>query len=488
MELRKKYSSFIGGKFTEPSEESMREDRNPSDGSFLAGICYADTAVLDAAVDTAREAFQTWGKTQRIYRAGILNKMADVMEANRDHLAMVEAMDVGKPIGEAKMQMDLCVSEYRYFAAAILSQDDTLVSHDSGSLSAVLREPLGVVGLILPWNAPAMLLSWKAAPALAAGNCVIVKPASAAPLVILELARLWAEVIPAGVFNVLLAAGEGTGEAMLSHKGIDKFSFTGSTAVGRHVGEVTGRNIVPCTLELGGKSANIVFEDAQLERALQYAMLAILSTQGEVCVGGSRLLLQESVHDRFLEMLVKKFEALKVGDPTEPANQIGPMIDEKQMNRVLEYIRIGKEEGARLVCGGERVISEGREKGYFVAPTIFADVQNDMRIAKEEIFGPVLCVLKFKDEEEAIRIANNSEYGLGAGVWTKDLSRAFRVGRALEAGTVWVNDYLTSTPGNPFGGYKKSGIGREIHKMALDNYSNIKNLCMCPDEDVPEFF
>lgn len=488
MELRKKYSSFIGGKFTEPSEESMREDRNPSDGSFLAGICYADTAVLDAAVDTAREAFQTWGKTQRIYRAGILNKMADVMEANRDHLAMVEAMDVGKPIGEAKMQMDLCVSEYRYFAAAILSQDDTLVSHDSGSLSAVLREPLGVVGLILPWNAPAMLLSWKAAPALAAGNCVIVKPASAAPLVILELARLWAEVIPAGVFNVLLAAGEGTGEAMLSHKGIDKFSFTGSTAVGRHVGEVTGRNIVPCTLELGGKSANIVFEDAQLERALQYAMLAILSTQGEVCVGGSRLLLQESVYDRFLEMLVKKFEALKVGDPTDPSNQIGPMIDEKQMNRVLEYIRIGKEEGARLVCGGERVVGEGREKGYFVAPTIFADVQNDMCIAKEEIFGPVLCVLKFKDEEEAIRIANNSEYGLGAGVWTKDLSRAFRVGRALEAGTVWVNDYLTSTPGNPFGGYKKSGIGREIHKMALDNYSNIKNLCMCPDEDVPEFF
>lgn len=488
MELMKQYSSFIGGKFTALSEDSMREDRNPSDGSLLAEICYADTEVLDAAVDTAREAFLTWGKTKRIYRAEILNKMADVMEKNRDYLASVEAMDVGKPIGEAKMQMDLCISEYRYFAAAILSQDDTLVSHDSGSLSAVLREPLGVVGLILPWNAPAMLLSWKAAPALAAGNCVIVKPASAAPLVILELARLWAGVIPAGVFNVLTAAGSGTGEAMLNHKGIDKFSFTGSTAVGKHVGEVTGRNIVPCTLELGGKSANIVFEDAQLERALQYAMLAILSTQGEVCVGGSRLLLQESVYDKFLGMLVKKFEALKVGDPTDPENQIGPMIDEKQMNRVLDYIRIGKEEGARLVCGGERVVSEGREKGYFVAPTIFADVQNDMRIAKEEIFGPVLCVLKFKDEEEAVRIANHSEYGLGAGVWTKDLSRAFRVGRALEAGTVWVNDYLTSTPGNPFGGYKKSGIGREIHKMALDNYSNIKNLCMCPDEAVPEFF
>ncbi len=488
MELMKKYSSFIGGKFVDDSGENVRQDRNPSDGSVLAEIRYADTKVLDLAVDTAGEAYRTWGKTQRIYRAGVLNRMADIMEENKDYLASIEAMDVGKPIGEAKLQMELCVSEYRYFAAAILSQDDTLVTHDNGSLSAVLREPLGVVGLILPWNAPAMLLSWKAAPALAAGNCVIVKPASAAPLVILELARLWAEAIPAGVFNVLLAAGEGTGEAMLDHKGIDKFSFTGSTAVGKHVGEVTGRNIVPCTLELGGKSANIVFEDAQLERALQYAMLAILSTQGEVCVGGSRLLLQESIYDKFLDMLVKKFESLKVGDPTDPSSQIGPMIDEKQMNRVLEYIRIGQEEGARLMCGGTRVMSEGRDRGYFIAPTIFADVDNDMRIAREEIFGPVLCVLKFRDEEDAVRIANNSEYGLGAGVWTKNLSRAFRVGRALEAGTVWVNDYLTSTPGNPFGGYKKSGIGREIHKMALDNYSNIKNLCMCPDEDVPEFF
>lgn len=488
MEFLKKYSSFTDGKFIDDQGVSVKNDINPADGSVLAEIHYAGEDVLDAVVDNARKAFAAWGKTQRIYRAQILNKMADVMEANRDYLASVEARDVGKPIEEAGLQMDLCVSEYRYFAAAIMSQDDTLVSHDNGSLSAVLREPLGVVGLILPWNAPAMLLSWKAAPALAAGNCVIVKPASAAPLVILELARLWADVIPAGVFNVLLASGAGTGEAMLNHKGIDKFSFTGSTAVGKHVGEVTGKNIIPCTLELGGKSANIVFEDAQLDRALQYAMLAILSTQGEVCVGGSRLLLHESVYDRFLDMLVEKFNSLKVGDPADPSNQIGPMIDENQMNKVLEYVRIGKEEGARLMCGGQRIVSEGRDKGFFVAPTIFADVDNNMTIAREEIFGPVLCVLKFRDEEEAIRIANDSEYGLGAGVWTKDLSRAFRVGRALEAGTVWVNDYLTSTPGNPFGGYKRSGIGREIHKMALDNYSNIKNLCMCPDENVPQFF
>lgn len=488
MKLLDTYSSFVGGKFIDPEAGTMRSDINPSNGEVLAELSFAGKPVLDDVVNTARTAFETWGKSTKLYRAQILNKMADVMEANKDYLASIEARDVGKPVGEATLQMELCISEYRYFSAAILSQDDTLVTHDNGSLSVVLREPLGVAGIILPWNAPAMLLSWKVAPALAAGNCVIVKPASAAPLIILELARLWADVIPAGVFNVILATGDGVGDALLNHKGIDKFSFTGSTAVGKHVGAVTGNNIVPCTLELGGKSANIVFEDAQIERALQYAMLGILSTQGEVCVGGSRLLLQESIYDKFLDMLVKKFEALKVGDPLDMSNQIGPMIDEKQMNRVLEYIEIGKQEGARLMCGGSRVMTDGLDKGFFVAPTIFADVDNNMRIAREEIFGPVLCVIKFKDEEEAIRIANDSEYGLGAGVWTKNLPKAFRVGRALQAGTVWVNDYLTSTPGNPFGGYKRSGIGREIHKMALDNYSNVKNLCLCPDENVPEFF
>ncbi len=488
MEFLKLYTSFINGNFIPKDTGKIYRDCSPTDGSLLAELDFADKKTLDFTVDSARAAFKTWGKTTKEYRSGILNKMADVMEENKEYLALVEAKDVGKPLGEAILQMELCISEYRYFASAILSQDETMVVHDTGSLSAVLREPLGVVGLILPWNAPGMLLSWKAAPALAAGNCVIVKPASAAPLIILELARLWADVIPAGVFNVLLAGGRDTGEAMINHSGIDKFSFTGSTEVGRHVGEVTGRNIVPCTLELGGKSANIVFEDANLDRALQYAMLAILSTQGEVCVGGSRLLLQESIHDEFLDKLCKKFEALRVGDPTDPSMQIGPMINEKQMNRVLDYIEIGKAEGARLVCGGYRVTGEGREKGYFIAPTIFADVKNSMRIAKEEIFGPVLSVIKFKDEEEAINIANDSDYGLGAGVWTSNLSRALRVGRGLEAGTVWVNDYLTSTPGNPFGGYKQSGIGREIHKMALDNYTNIKNLYLCPDEDIPELF
>lgn len=488
MELSKRYTSFINGKFVEQDETVNGRDCNPANGALLAELCYANDALIDQAVSAARQAFQTWGVSDRAYRAAVLNKMADVMEQNAGYLASIEARDVGKPIGEATMQMGLCVSMYRYFAAAILAQDDTMVCHDGGSISAVLREPLGVVGLILPWNAPAMLLSWKAAPALAAGNCVVVKPAEAAPLVTLELARLWADVIPAGVLNVIIGTGSGAGEYMIHHPGIDKFSFTGSTKVGRHIGEVTGGNIIPCTLELGGKSANIVFQDAQLDRALQFSMLAILATQGEVCVGGSRLLLQEDIYDEFLEKLKAKFESLRVGDPLEPTTQIGPLVSRAQMEKVLDYIEIGKAEGARLVCGGTRLTGGAYDQGFFVAPTIFADVDNSMRIAQEEIFGPVLSVIKFSTEEEAIQIANASDYGLGAALWTQNLPRAFRVGRALQAGTVWVNDYLTSTPGNPFGGYKKSGLGREIHKMALNYYTNVKNLCFCPDESVPPLF
>lgn len=488
MELMQCYSSFIDGSFIQKHDGAAGQTINPANAESLAQLQFADAADLDAAVNAARQAFSKWGVSDRTYRAQILNRMADVIEENKTYLASIEARDVGKPVGEATLQMELSASVYRYFAAAILSQDDTAVIHDGGSVSLILREPLGVVGLILPWNAPCMLLSWKAAPALAAGNCVVVKPASAAPLVVLELARLWAEVIPAGVFNVLLASGAGVGEAMLHHPGFDKFSFTGSTGVGKHIGETAGENIIPCTLELGGKSANIVFADAQLDRALQYSMLAILSTQGEVCVGGSRLLLQDEIYDEFLAALKAKFETLRIGDPMDPSIQVGPLVSEEQLEKVLQYIEIGKQEGAVLVCGGQRLTGEKYDKGFFIAPAIFAEVSNEMRIAREEIFGPVLSVIRFSSEEDAIRIANDSEYGLGAGIWTKDLSRALRVGRALQAGTVWVNDYLTSTPGNPFGGYKKSGIGREIHKLALQYYTNTKNLCICPDESVPLLF
>ncbi len=489
MELKNEYSSFINGSFIPPVPGvGSREDCSPSTGEKLATLHYAGEQELNAAVSAAQSAADAWARTGRSERARILNKMADIMEENAPYLASIEARDVGKPIGEATMQMGLCVSMYRYFAAAILSQDDTLVCHDSGSLSAVLREPFGVVGLILPWNAPAMLLSWKAAPALAAGNCLVVKPSETAPLVTLELARLWQDVLPQGVFNVLIGPGSTLGEQMIHHPGIRKFSFTGSSAVGRHIGAVTGGNIIPCTLELGGKSANIIFDDAQLDRALQFSMLAILATAGEVCVGGSRLFVQDGVYDKFVGMLKEKFEALRVGDPLDPNMQMGPVVSQEQLDKVLRYIDIGKEEGATLLCGGKRLTGGDYDKGYYVAPTIFTDATNTMRIAREEIFGPVLTVIRFSTEEEAVAMANDSDYGLGAALWTRDLPRAMRVGRALQAGTVWVNDYLTSTPGNPFGGYKNSGIGREIHKMALSYYTNVKNLCFCPDEGVPPLF
>lgn len=486
MELLPKYGSFINGSFVETTTERIISDYNPSNGELLAQLLTADIDCLEDAVTSAQNAFKQWRHSSKIERAKVLNAMADIMDENASYLAGIEARDVGKPIGEAEMQMGLCSAMYRYFAAAIIAEDEVLVSHDNGSLSAVVREPLGIVSLILPWNAPAMLLSWKLAPALATGNCVIIKPATAAPLVILELARLWKDIIPAGVLSVLI--GSAVGDPLLNHPGIAKFSFTGSTEVGSHIGEVAGRNIVPCTLELGGKSANIIFADAQLDRALQLSILGVLASNGEVCVAGSRLFVHEDIYDSFLEQLKEKFEAITIGDPTKYETQMGPAVNEGQMKSVLEYIEIGKNEGARLVCGGNRVTGGDYDKGFFIAPTIFADVDNSMRIAREEIFGPVLTVLKFSTEEEVIAMANDSEYGLGAGVWTSNLSRAMRVSRALEAGTVWVNDYLTSTPGNPFGGYKKSGIGREVHKLAMQYYTNVKNICFCGDEGVPPIF
>lgn len=487
MKLRQAYASFINGTYIDPSGVPAFDACSPTDGHIIARIAAADAAVVDQAVDAARTAFSDWSALPRSERSRILFRMADALESNTTYFAAIETEEVGKPTGEAVMQIGFCVQMYRYFAAAVLAEDDILHLGDDGTLAAVIREPMGVVGLILPWNAPSMLLSWKLAPALAAGNCVVIKPSSDAVLSVLEMAGLWKDILPSGVLNVVVGAGSSIGDAFTGHPGFAKISFTGSSAVGSRIAQRAGASIVPCTLELGGKSASILFEDANMNRAIQMVMLGILSTSGEVCIANSRLLVQDTIYDWVLRILKEKFEAIRVGNPADPATQMGPLISEAQMNKVLSYIDLGIAEGAVLVCGGKRLTGNGLDRGWFLSPTIF-ESENYMRIAQEEIFGPVLTLIRFHSEEDAIQLANDSEYGLGGSVWTQDISRAIRVSRRIQAGTVWINDYLASPPGSAFGGFKKSGIGREIHKMAIEQYSNIKTINICSDTTVPPLY
>ena len=483
MEMLKKYTSIVNN---EPvSGTKAVPCINPSTGKSVADIYVGGTDTVDAAVTAARAAFSSFRKTPRAERAKLLRAMADRMEENIDLLAAAECIDTGKTIGEAHLHMHFCIDVYRYFAAAIEAKEEVAIAHDSGTISYVVREPLGVAGLIVAWNCPPMLLSWKLAPALAMGNCVVIKPSITAVAGVCELFRVWKDLLPPGVVNIVLGSGSEIGDYFTAHPGINKLSFTGSVEVGRTIGAAAGKRIVPCTLELGGKSASVIFEDADLDRALQKTCIGILSSAGEVCVANSRILVQDTIYDKFLSMLKEKFEGAKVGDAMDPASQIGPVIDEKQMNKVLDYIEAGKAEGATLVCGGYRVTDNGCADGYFIAPTIFGDVKHGMKIEQEEIFGPVLCVMKFHDEDEALAIANGTEYGLGAAVWTKDIYRAMRFGQELEAGIVWINDYLDTGVGQPFGGYKSSGLGREVNKIALEHYSQVKNICIATDQSVP---
>jgi acyl-CoA reductase-like NAD-dependent aldehyde dehydrogenase len=390
---------------------------------------------------------------------------------------MIETMDNGKPIRETRnIDVPLASDHFRYFASAIRTEEGAATLIDKDTLSIILDEPIGVVGQIVPWNFPLVMAVWKLAPALAAGDCLVIKPSSETSLSVLELAKLMQQVLPPGVINVITGKGSTAGNYILQHPDIRKLAFTGSTEVGYDVANAAAKKLIPATLELGGKSANIFFDDMPWDKAVEGVCMGILFNQGQVCCAGSRVYVQDTVYDKFMEAVKTKFEAVKVGLPWEKDTMMGSQVNQKQLDKILGYVDIAQKEGARILTGGARAIGTGLEKGAFMQPTILADVTNSMRVAQEEIFGPVVCFLKFHTEEEVIALANDSEFGLGGGVWTKDINRAFRVAQGVETGRMWVNNYNNLPAHAPFGGYKKSGIGRETHKMILKNYSQTKNI------------
>jgi acyl-CoA reductase-like NAD-dependent aldehyde dehydrogenase len=481
--LDEHYKLFIDGKWVDSSCGKTFTATNPANGETLATCTNGCAEDVDKAVDAAWAAFPAWKKTSPTERAAMLNKIADLIDANAEHLAMVETCDNGKPIRET-MNIDVPLSSdhFRYFASVVRTEEGRAVMIDDQTMSIILREPIGVVGQIIPWNFPLLMAAWKISPALAAGDCVVIKPSIETSLSMLELTKLMAEVLPAGVVNVITGKGSLSGEAMLKHDGFSKLAFTGSTEVGFTVAEAASKRLVPSTLELGGKSANIFFPDAPWEKAIEGLQLGILLNQGQVCCAGSRAFIHEDIYDAFVEEAAKAFSAVKVGLPWEQGTQMGSQINERQLEKILAYVQVGKDEGARVVVGGER-INGNLSKGAFMRPTLLADVTNGMRVAREEIFGPVVCAIKFKDEDEVVAMANDNEYGLGGAVWTKDINRAMRVARGVETGRMWVNTYNILPAHAPFGGYKKSGIGRENHSMMLDHYTQNKNIFISLSED-----
>ena len=471
------YGLFIDGKWIKGTEGKTFDAHNPANGELLATCIDASREDVNNAVAAAWKAFDGWKKVSPRDRAAMLLKIADLIDANAEKLAMVETLDNGKPIRETTAaDIPLGSDHFRYFAAAIRTEEGQATLIDKDTLSLILREPIGVVGQVIPWNFPFLMACWKIAPALAAGDCVVIKPSSVTSLSILELAKLLGEVLPPGVVNVITGRGSAAGNYILEHEGFRKLAFTGSTEIGYTISDAAARRLIPATLELGGKSANIYFPDAPWEKAIEGLQIGILFNQGQVCCAGSRAFVHEDIYDRFLEEAVKAFDKVKVGLPWKPDTQMGSQVNEQQLKDILGYVEIGKNEGARVACGGCRITNDGLDKGAFMRPTILEQVNNKMRVAQEEIFGPVVCVIRFKTEEEVIAMANDSEYGLGGAVWTKDINRAFRVAMGVETGRMWVNNYNNLPAHAPFGGYKKSGIGRETHKMMLEHYTQKKNI------------
>ena len=475
--LKEHYGLYIGGKFVPASDGAEFETTNPATGEHLAYCAEATWEDVDAAVNAAWKAFPAWKKVDPIQRAEILNKIADRIDENAELLATVETLDNGKPIRET-MAIDVPLSSdhFRYFASAIRTEQGTATVLDGGYLSMVLREPIGVVGQIVPWNFPFCMAAWKLAPVLASGDCTVIKSSSATPLSLLVFMELISDLVPAGVINVITGKGSKSGQYILEHPDFRKLAFTGSTEVGRNVAVAAAQKLIPATLELGGKSANIFFDDCNFEQAVDGLQLGILFNQGQVCCAGSRVFVQEGIYDKFVDAAVKAFQKVRQGDPLDPNTQIGSQINEAQIKKIASYMEIAKQEGATIACGGKRAAEGALKDGCFFEPTLITNVNNKMRIAQEEIFGPVAVVIKFKTEDEVIAMANDSAYGLGGAVWTQDITRAMKVARSVETGRMWVNTYNQLPAGAPFGGYKNSGIGRETDLSILDAYTQKKNI------------
>ncbi|HZB83727.1 MAG TPA: aldehyde dehydrogenase [Rubrobacteraceae bacterium] len=476
----REYKMLMGGRWAQAASGKTFESINPYTGQVWAIVAEADQEDVDAAVRAARKAFDegAWGRMTGTERARLMRRLAELIAENADDLAIIESTDNGKLFKEMRGQLGTLPEWYYYFAgAADKIQGETIPSDKPNFFVYTRKEPVGVVGAIVPWNSPLLLLTFKLAPALAAGCTFVVKSAEQTPASVLEFGKLFEEAgFPPGVFNVVSGFGVPTGKALVSHPGVDKVAFTGSTQTGISVMKDAADHLAKVTLELGGKSPNIVFDDVDLEAANNGVISGIFAATGQTCIAGSRLFVQDRAHDELVERLSERATTIKLGDPLDTETEMGPVAFKEQLEKIEGYVQAGKEEGATLVCGGKRPDSDGLKHGYFIEPTIFAQVENGMKIAREEIFGPVLSVIPFKDEEELIRQTNDTDYGLAAGIWTKDIQRAHRVAHAIRAGTVWINAYRTLSFNTPFGGYKMSGLGRENGLEAVNEYTETKSV------------
>ena len=492
--FKEKYDNFINGEFVAPVKGEYFDNVSPVDGKIFTKAARSSEEDVNLALDAAHAAFPTWSTTSATERSNMLLKIAQVMEDNFEYLATLETIDNGKPIREARAaDIPYCIDHFRYFAGVIRADEGTISEHDKDTVSIALHEPVGVVGEIIPWNFPLLMLAWKVAPALAAGCTAVVKPAEQTPTSVMCFMELIKDVLPKGVLNIVTGFGAEAGEALATSKRVAKLSFTGSTETGRKVMHNAAENIIPLTLELGGKSPNVFFssvadqDDNFFDKAIEGALMFALN-QGEICTSPSRILVQEDIADKFIEKMQERLDAVKTGHPLDPETMIGSQVSKAQFEKIMNYIKIGREEGAEVLAGGEAGNYEGEIKdGYYIQPTVLKG-KNDMRVFQEEIFGPVVSLTTFKTVEEAIELANDTAYGLGAGVWSRDAHELYQVPRAIQAGRVWVNQYHTYPAHAPFGGVKESGFGRENHKMALDHYRVVKNMLISYSKDAVGLF